>query len=308
MSEPAGLQARPRVGPHFRLQWEDAQQAWVLQFPEGMLRVILLGDPTRALGSLAEPECRRIVAAIDLAERLGVPLEWFALSAGAKIAMSSGSETMDWIAAGLRRIVLFTQAGGELNVVVAGTWPPSIVRAGPPVPVTVTLNGCDEVEVYDRAAMDLHEQLRIELAEQALDGPVDQRFACSGYGTRVRVVSAKVADFIHGYQPHFPALGNSDPTQELPRQIDAGELIEKSGEIGWLRRHALTQAGYSSRNSGHRQRLHHVVDGTLFERAHGIFVVSGNEHDVSGATCDSSDLETRSPGHLDIQEDHIGPM
>jgi acetyl/propionyl-CoA carboxylase alpha subunit/acetyl-CoA carboxylase carboxyltransferase component len=90
------------------------------RYPEGMLRVILLGDPTRALGSLAEPECRRIVAAIDLAEELGVPLEWFALSAGAKIAMDSGTETMDWIAGGLRRIVLFTQAGGELNVVVAG--------------------------------------------------------------------------------------------------------------------------------------------------------------------------------------------
>ncbi|MBV8999505.1 MAG: hypothetical protein JO304_10615, partial [Solirubrobacterales bacterium] len=90
------------------------------RYPEGMLRVILLGDPTRALGALAEPECRRIVAAIDLAEHLGVPLEWFALSAGAKIAMDSGTETMDWIAAGLRRIVLFTQAGGELNVVVAG--------------------------------------------------------------------------------------------------------------------------------------------------------------------------------------------
>ena len=90
------------------------------RYPHGMLRVILLGDPTRALGSLAEPECRRIVAAIDLAEQLGVPLEWFALSAGAKIAMDSGTETMDWIATGLRRIVLFTQDGGELNVVVAG--------------------------------------------------------------------------------------------------------------------------------------------------------------------------------------------
>jgi acetyl/propionyl-CoA carboxylase alpha subunit/acetyl-CoA carboxylase carboxyltransferase component len=90
------------------------------RYPEGMLRVILLGDPTRALGALAEPECRRIVAAVEEAERLGVPLEWFALSAGARIAMDSGTETMDWIAAGLRRIVLFTQAGGELNVVVAG--------------------------------------------------------------------------------------------------------------------------------------------------------------------------------------------
>jgi acetyl-CoA carboxylase carboxyltransferase component len=90
------------------------------RYPAGMLRVILVGDPTRARGSLAEPECRRIVAAVDLAERLGVPLEWFSLSAGARIAMDSGTETMDWIAAGLRRIVLFAQAGGELNVVVAG--------------------------------------------------------------------------------------------------------------------------------------------------------------------------------------------
>ena len=90
------------------------------RYPEGMLRVILLGDPTRALGSLAEPECRQIIAAIDLAQRLGVPLEWFALSAGAKIAMDSGTEAMDWIASVLRRIVEFTQAGGELNVVVAG--------------------------------------------------------------------------------------------------------------------------------------------------------------------------------------------
>jgi len=88
--------------------------------PEGMLRVILLGDPTRSLGSLAEPECRRIVAALDLAERLEVPVEWFAVSSGAKIAMDSGTENMDWVAAALRRIVRFTQAGGEINVVVSG--------------------------------------------------------------------------------------------------------------------------------------------------------------------------------------------
>jgi acetyl-CoA carboxylase carboxyltransferase component len=90
------------------------------RYPEGMDRVLVAGDPTRALGSLAEPECRRIIAALELAEALGVPLEWFAVSAGAKIAMDSGTENMDWIAAVLRRIVEFTQAGGELNVVVTG--------------------------------------------------------------------------------------------------------------------------------------------------------------------------------------------
>ena len=84
------------------------------------MRVALLGDPTKALGSLAEPECRRIIAALDLAEELGVPVEWFALSAGARIAMDSGTENMDWIAAVLRRIIEFTQHGGEINVVVTG--------------------------------------------------------------------------------------------------------------------------------------------------------------------------------------------
>jgi acetyl-CoA carboxylase carboxyltransferase component len=88
--------------------------------PEGVTRVVLLGDPTKALGALAEPECSRVIAALDLAERMRVPVEWFALSAGAKISMSSGVENMDWVAAALKRIVQFTQAGGEINIVVAG--------------------------------------------------------------------------------------------------------------------------------------------------------------------------------------------
>ncbi|MFB6720829.1 carboxyl transferase domain-containing protein [Kribbella sp. NPDC056345] len=89
-------------------------------YPEGMTRVLMCGDPTRALGAVAEPECRRIIAAIDLAAELGVPVEWFALSSGARISMDSGTENMDWVAAALRRIVSFTQAGGEINVVAAG--------------------------------------------------------------------------------------------------------------------------------------------------------------------------------------------
>ena len=88
--------------------------------PEGMTRVALLGDATRGLGNLTEAECRRIIAGIDLAEWLGVPVEWFALSSGARIAMDSGTENMDWIAAVLRRIIEFTQRAGEINVVVAG--------------------------------------------------------------------------------------------------------------------------------------------------------------------------------------------
>jgi acetyl/propionyl-CoA carboxylase alpha subunit/acetyl-CoA carboxylase carboxyltransferase component len=90
------------------------------RYSEGMTRVALFGDPTKALGTVAEAECSRLVAAIDLAERLQAPVEWFALSSGATISMESGTENMDWVARGLRRIITFTQAGGEINVVVAG--------------------------------------------------------------------------------------------------------------------------------------------------------------------------------------------
>jgi acetyl-CoA carboxylase carboxyltransferase component/biotin carboxyl carrier protein len=90
------------------------------RYPEGMTRVVLFGDPTKALGTVAEPECARVVAALDLAEERGIPVEWFALSSGARISMDSGTENMDWISRALRRIITFTQAGGEINVVVAG--------------------------------------------------------------------------------------------------------------------------------------------------------------------------------------------
>ena len=90
------------------------------RYPEGMERVVLLGDPSRDLGALAESECRRIMAGLDLAEQRGIPLEWFAISAGAEISMESGVENMDWIARVLRRLIEFTQAGGEVNLLING--------------------------------------------------------------------------------------------------------------------------------------------------------------------------------------------
>ena len=47
-------------------------------------------------------------------------MEWFAISSGAKISRDSGTENMDWVSRVLRRIITFTQAGGEVNIVVAG--------------------------------------------------------------------------------------------------------------------------------------------------------------------------------------------
>jgi acetyl/propionyl-CoA carboxylase alpha subunit/acetyl-CoA carboxylase carboxyltransferase component len=90
------------------------------KYPEGMTRVALFGDPSHGMGALAEPECRRIMAGIDLAEKMRIPVEWYAVSAGAKISMESGTENMDWIADVLRRLVEFTQAGSEVNVLVCG--------------------------------------------------------------------------------------------------------------------------------------------------------------------------------------------
>ncbi len=87
----------------------------------GLKRVLILGDPTTDMGALAEEECRRIIAALDLAEELSVPVEWIPISAGARIDMVSGTENLDWTAQTLRRIIEFTQKGGEINIIVAGT-------------------------------------------------------------------------------------------------------------------------------------------------------------------------------------------
>ncbi|CAI9402494.1 ATP-binding protein [Aestuariimicrobium sp. T2.26MG-19.2B] len=88
--------------------------------PDGVRRIVLFGDPLKSLGSISAPEADRIVAALDLAEQLQVPVDWFTLSSGARISMDSGTENMDAVAFALKRIVEFTQDGGEINVVVAG--------------------------------------------------------------------------------------------------------------------------------------------------------------------------------------------
>jgi acetyl/propionyl-CoA carboxylase alpha subunit/acetyl-CoA carboxylase carboxyltransferase component len=91
-----------------------------LKVPEGMRRVLILSDPTRDMGALAAPECDRIVAAIDLAEQLQLPVEWLPVSSGARIAMDSGTENLDATARVVRRIVTFTQAGGVIHMIITG--------------------------------------------------------------------------------------------------------------------------------------------------------------------------------------------
>jgi acetyl/propionyl-CoA carboxylase alpha subunit/acetyl-CoA carboxylase carboxyltransferase component len=88
--------------------------------PEGMRRVLILSDPTRDMGALAAPECDRVVAALDLAEQLSLPVEWLPVSSGARIAMDSGTENLDATARVVRRIVTFTQAGGVIHMIITG--------------------------------------------------------------------------------------------------------------------------------------------------------------------------------------------
>jgi len=54
---------------------------------------------------------------------LQIPVEWLPVSSGARIAMNSGTENLDATARMVRRIVTFTQAGGVIHIIVAGsTW------------------------------------------------------------------------------------------------------------------------------------------------------------------------------------------
>ena len=88
--------------------------------PRACSRVLILSDPTRGMGALAAGECDRVVAAIDLAERMQLPVEWLPISSGARIAMDSGTENLDATARVVRRIVTFTQGGGAIHLIVAG--------------------------------------------------------------------------------------------------------------------------------------------------------------------------------------------
>jgi acetyl/propionyl-CoA carboxylase alpha subunit/acetyl-CoA carboxylase carboxyltransferase component len=91
------------------------------EIPEGMRRVLILSDPTIDMGALAAPECDRICAALDLADELGVPVEWVPVSSGARIALDSGTENLDATARVVRRIVQFTARGGAIHVIAYGT-------------------------------------------------------------------------------------------------------------------------------------------------------------------------------------------
>ena len=91
------------------------------RYPEGMTRVILLGDPSRGLGPLAEPECRRILAALDLAERDGRAARVVRpLGRRPDRAWTAAPRTWTGSPASCAAWSSSPRRGGEVNVVVAG--------------------------------------------------------------------------------------------------------------------------------------------------------------------------------------------
>ena len=62
-------------------------------------------------------ECRRIIAALELAQSMNVPVEY--PSAGAMISMDL-TKKFDWTARVLEKIIQFTQQGGIIHIIVHG--------------------------------------------------------------------------------------------------------------------------------------------------------------------------------------------
>src|SRR5882762_10519219 len=54
--------------------------------------------------------------------------------------------------------------------------------------------------------------------------------------------------------------------------------------------------------------LEDVVRGSLLERGEGVLVVRRHEHDMAAAAQLPRHLETGEPGHLDVEEQHVGRM
>ncbi|HKY63073.1 MAG TPA: biotin carboxylase N-terminal domain-containing protein [bacterium] len=83
-------------------------------------RVVILGDLThRSKGALSANECARINAAIRLAAREGIPVDWFTASQGAEIHAERGVEGLDATASTVREIVQHAHSRGvPINIVV----------------------------------------------------------------------------------------------------------------------------------------------------------------------------------------------
>lgn len=81
-------------------------------------RIVLVSNGLKNLCALTKNECDIISKAIKYASRFEISIDWVAISSGAAIEYDSGTENLDATADVLKDIILFTQNGGEINVIV----------------------------------------------------------------------------------------------------------------------------------------------------------------------------------------------
>ena len=120
LDEAGALVPADRQGPKHRGRRRRHDHHAVAAHPDGVTRVIVLGDPTEVARLARRTRVPPHHRGIGPREEMAVPLEWYALSSGAAVEMDSGTENLDWVAAALKRIVEFTQDGHEINIVVTG--------------------------------------------------------------------------------------------------------------------------------------------------------------------------------------------
>ncbi len=87
-----GAATRPSINPHFRLQWEAVQSAWVLLYPEGLVKlnrsageIMCRCDGSRSVGQIvAELEglfdTGGLAADVDEFLRIAAEQRWVVMS------------------------------------------------------------------------------------------------------------------------------------------------------------------------------------------------------------------------------------
>src|SRR2546428_4911738 len=95
----------------------------------------------------------------------------------------------------------------------------------------VALDARNRAQVDDRAAMDLPEELGVELIEELLDRFADQRFSVRGDDLGVLVLGVEVENLIDWNQAHRRPERSPDPFQRTVGSARL-ELREHGGEIG----------------------------------------------------------------------------
>src|SRR5439155_26358195 len=116
------------------------------------------------------------------------------------------------------------------------------------------------------------------------------------------VIRLEIADLIDGNEPHGSALRDRDPAQELScRPAAYSQSLQQFLEIGGRAAHALPDSADRDGEASRQERLHGLVDRAPLERFDCVFIVGGNEYDVTPSARDTGDVESGHAGHLDVE-------